>query len=83
MAAQFYAKGAFASPLMTRFEGPRKGIVGTVCLSAFMLNALLLSLVDWPVRSFSKGAERFLSWKPFALRNLQPLRCSKTTAWQN
>jgi WW domain-containing oxidoreductase len=54
---QFYARGLFASPLVTSWRGvPRKGAAGDAVRGwAWGLVTLAHSLLDWPLRRLSGG----------------------------
>ena len=56
---QFFARGAFALPLVTGFQGPQPGFAGALRTQAWAVRALALSGLDWPIRRLSGGASPF------------------------
>ncbi|CAK0787703.1 hypothetical protein CVIRNUC_010925 [Coccomyxa viridis] len=52
----FFARGCFAWPSITHFEGPKEGLTGQLRLMGWAMRALSVSALDWPLRRISKGA---------------------------
>eukprot|EP00983_Pelagomonas_calceolata_P083134 1156093-Pelagomonas_calceolata.AAC.1 len=52
---RFYARGLFASPLLTNINGSWASYLGTVKWAAYASLALVHSFMDYPVRHLSKG----------------------------
>ncbi|MEW5298527.1 MAG: hypothetical protein WDW36_001641 [Sanguina aurantia] len=52
---RFYARGLFASPLVTRIDGSWTSWWATVAAAAYGVNLVVHSLLDFPLRSLSGG----------------------------
>lgn len=53
---QFFARGVFAWPAITRFKGQREGIIGNLRMQGWAIRALSLSALDWPLRRITQGS---------------------------
>ena len=58
---QFFARGAFALPMVTGYQGPQPGFLGALRTQAWAVRALALSGLDWPIRRLSSGAPPFVT----------------------
>lgn len=52
---RFYARGLFASPLVTRIDGSWTSWWATVAAAAYGVNLVVHSLLDYPLRRLSGG----------------------------
>lgn len=50
---RFYARGAFASPLLTQFDGAWRSWLGLVRPALYGASLIVHSLLDYPVRWMS------------------------------
>lgn len=51
---RFYARGMFASPLLTHLDGAWASYLGTPKWLAYTSMALAHSVADWPLRNWSR-----------------------------
>ena len=59
-ALQFFARGLFASPIITHFRGPGKGLMDQLRMCGWAARALTLSALDWPLRRVTTGSSTCL-----------------------
>ena len=56
MRPQFFARGLFATPMITHFRGPELGLLSQLKMYGWAARALILSALDWPTRRVTKGS---------------------------